>query len=111
MLGVAHNSGAWASLSDEDQAYHHDRRSQQDQRGAHSDLGLIGMPGCFLYTPPTIPTGLANNLGSATWQLPVPNDTAHLGLQFFNQGFVLDPGANQLGAGATNGGAGVIGAR
>ncbi len=75
------------------------------------DLGLIGMPGCFLYTPPTIPTGLANNQGAATWQLPVPNDTAHLGLRFFNQGFVLDPGANQLGVIATNGGAGVIGAR
>ncbi len=52
-----------------------------------------------------------NNQGMATWQLPVPNDTAHLGLRFFNQGFVLDPGANQLGVIATNGGAGVIGAR
>ncbi len=42
---------------------------------------------------------------------PLPNDTAHLGLRFFNQGFVFDPGANQLGVIATNGGAGVIGAR
>jgi hypothetical protein len=74
-------------------------------------LDGIGMTGCVLYTPPDIGTSLPNLQGYAAWTLPLPNDAALIGLQFFNQGLVLDPGANPLGVVATNGGAGTIGAR
>ena len=44
-------------------------------------------------------------------QLPlaIPNDGSLVGLNFFNQAFVLDPGVNPAGGVVTNAGEGVIG--
>jgi hypothetical protein len=36
--------------------------------------------------------------GRATFELPLPNWSGLVGLSFYNQALVLDPGANPLGA-------------
>ncbi len=74
-------------------------------------LGVIGMPGCSLLTSPDLGFPLTNTGGTAQWSQLIPNAPQHLGLTFFNQGFVLDANANPLGVIVTNGGRGVIGGK
>jgi len=68
----------------------------------------LGAPGCFLRASPD---GSLLLLGTptATWSLPVPNDPGLLCVQFFNQAFTLDPGANALGAIASDAYSGIVG--
>lgn len=74
-------------------------------------LDPIGMRGCALYTSPDDSTNLGNPLGVAVWSVRLPVAAGPLGLRFFNQAVVFDPGANALGLVASNGGAGTLGAR
>jgi hypothetical protein len=74
-------------------------------------LGAIGMPGCDLLVGPDLTCPLANPAGSATFPLRIPFDPRYIGLPFFDQALVLDPGANALGVIVSNGGAGKVGAR
>jgi hypothetical protein len=74
-------------------------------------LGGIGMTGCSLLAAPDVAFALANQGGTAAWSVLLPNDPGLVGVSFYNQGFVLDPGANPLGVTATGGGCGTIGAK
>jgi hypothetical protein len=60
------------------------------------DLGLIGLPGCSLYTSVELATGVPNNAGTATWSVPIPNDPSLRGLTFFDQVLVNAAGALSL---------------
>ena len=75
-----------------------------------ADLVVIGMPGCRLYADPLVglpaPTSGAG-VGSA--MLGIPNDPNSVGLSFFAQGFVADPGFNPFGAVLTNALNGIVG--
>lgn len=74
------------------------------------DLAALGAPGCkiladtFLWVP--LPIG-ANGQGEVVY--PVPADPSLTGTVFYNQGLILDPGANALGLAVTNGGRALIG--
>jgi len=71
----------------------------------------FGMPGCLLQVDPAITQLLIGSGGSAAWSLNVPNDAGLLGVQFFNQGAAIDPGANAAGVTVSNAGAAVIGGK
>jgi hypothetical protein len=61
------------------------------------DLGIIGMPGCTLYTGIQRQYGLVISGGRAEWTIDLPWDASFLGYTFFQQAVVLAPGANPLG--------------
>ncbi|MHC5066857.1 MAG: CARDB domain-containing protein, partial [Planctomycetota bacterium] len=66
------------------------------------DLAILGMPGCTLYTGIQRQFGLLFSGGRATWSIDLPWDVSFLGYTFYQQGLVLDPGANALGLTTTN---------
>jgi len=60
-------------------------------------LASIGMPSCFLNIDPAA-TAWANVTGTtATMTLPIPFTQALVGVEYFQQPFAIDPGANALG--------------
>lgn len=69
-------------------------------------LGGLGAPGCSILASSDQLYLLTNVLGSAVWQLPMPNLP---GAVFFNQAIALDPAANALGLSTSNGGRGTLG--
>jgi hypothetical protein len=74
-------------------------------------LDILGMPGCWLRVSPLRSYSIANPSGTATWTANIALDTVLRGVNFFNQGLVVDPGSNFLGVITTNGGYGTIGAK
>ena len=64
-----------------------------------------------LLVGPDISVSPTNTAGQATWSVPLPADPGLVGLAFYNQGVVLDPGTNPLGAVVSNGGAGRVGGK
>jgi hypothetical protein len=62
------------------------------------DLGAIGAPGCSLAVRNDVVSVLLGSGGFASFSLSIPNDQTFMGLQFFTQGLVADPGWNALGA-------------
>ena len=74
------------------------------------DLGVIGMPGCLLWTSDELVIPLPNPTGTPTLTLHMPPIGALVGLAFHNQVLVVDPGANPLGVVASNGATGIVGA-
>ena len=77
------------------------------------ELGGLGMPGCNLFLAPESfeSAGTTNASGWTWWQVDLPGTPSLLGAVFFQQGFVLAPGANSMGLLATNAGRGLIGWR
>jgi len=73
------------------------------------DLAGIGMPGCNALIAPEITYTLGNAGGTASWNLAIPFSPPLLGTNFYLQGAVLAPGANQGGILVTNAGHGVVG--
>jgi hypothetical protein len=74
------------------------------------DLGVLGAPGCRWLGSAEIVQGTAvDPAGRATIEFVVPGDPLLLGLEFFQQWAVIDPGANALGLSFSQGGHGVIG--
>ena len=67
------------------------------------------MTGCTLHASPDVVFFRPVTAGRATLAWSVPNNTSLIGVHFFNQGFVLDPGVNPTGATVSNAGAGIIG--
>jgi len=65
-------------------------------------LSGIGMPGCTLYASLDASLLLASSGGTATWTFHIPNNQGLVGLQFYNQAFVVDPPANSVGIATTN---------
>ena len=63
-----------------------------------SSLAGIGMPGCFAYVRNDIVGVIAGPGTTAEFALTVPNDLGLVGLAFYQQAFVPDPGQNALGA-------------
>lgn len=75
------------------------------------DLSVIGMVGCQLLVGMDLIVPLSNQAGIARWTLSIPGDASFVGVQFFQQGLVLEPGANPLGVLSSNAGAGWINAQ
>jgi len=73
------------------------------------DLAVLGMPGCSAWIAPEVTFTLSNQNGSAAWGLAIPFAPPLLGTNFYTQGAVLAPGANQTGILVTNAGHGVVG--
>ena len=67
------------------------------------DLGLIGMPGCFLLVNPVVTGGMVNLGGKATMIQSVPNVPAAAGAWLLMQAAPVDAAANPLGLSASNG--------
>jgi hypothetical protein len=70
---------------------------------------VIGMPGCTGYVSLDLSFLLTSQNGACTWTIPIANNPALAGLQFFVQGLVLDIGVNPAGLVASNAGAGLVG--
>ena len=73
------------------------------------DLGVAGAPGCVIGVDPAYLTALlTDGLGNATWSFVIPQNPSLSGIVLAQQGFVLDPAANQLGLTITNAGHGLV---
>ncbi|MCA8965480.1 MAG: hypothetical protein H6838_09965 [Planctomycetes bacterium] len=68
-----------------------------------NSLAAVGMPGCSQYVAPLVSDLRIANNGRATWDLSIPNSTAMIGLQLYQQALVLSPGSNAAGVIASNG--------
>lgn len=66
------------------------------------DLGVYGAPGCFGRVSPDVAFLILGAGGTAVYDLAIPNESRHPGVQFYTQGVALDPGANALGLTATD---------
>lgn len=67
-------------------------------------LAFIGMPGCQLVQDLIVTLGFGSKSnGTATMQLPMPNDQRFAGLPIYFQSFVVANGANGANALMTNG--------
>ena len=74
------------------------------------DLSGLNAKGCNLLVSPDLITGVGvGSTGRASVQIPVPNLTSLVGIQWHNQFLVLDTQANGLGMCFTNGGTGKVG--
>jgi hypothetical protein len=74
-------------------------------------LGSFGFAGCQLLVDPLVGLPVAPVGGAGSWTLPLPSQASLIGVRFYNQAIVLDPGANLAGATVSNGGGGVLGVR
>lgn len=72
-------------------------------------LDFLGMPGCAIHTSLDGTALLAGQGGQVKWFLPIPNQPSLVGLHFYNQALVFDPGANPFGAVFSDAAEGVIG--
>lgn len=72
-------------------------------------LQSFGMPGCSLAINPDAIAGLVGANHQARFELPIPNKPPLVGLRFYHQALVLDPGANGFGAVVSDAAEGVIG--
>ena len=73
-------------------------------------LSGVGMPGCSIHISLDGLIALAGSGGHATWSLSIPYQPALIGVRFYNQALVLDPGAsNSLGAVVSDAAEAVVG--
>jgi hypothetical protein len=74
-------------------------------------LAVYGMPGCDLLvsTDAVLTLGTADASGVVSWITSIPQHSALVGLEIFQQGAVLSPSANPTGIVWTNGGHAVLG--
>jgi hypothetical protein len=61
-------------------------------------LGPFGMPGCTAYVANDSVTAVFGSGAHAEWTLAIPRAAALLGMNFFQQALVPDPGVNALQA-------------
>ncbi len=61
------------------------------------DLGVVGMPGCFLRTSLDLTDALFTFGQTASWSLNIPNQSNLLGVQFYQQAFVFNTALNAFG--------------
>jgi hypothetical protein len=73
------------------------------------DLTAVGAPGCFGRVRPDASTLLIGSGGAATVRLSIPDSPAYIGMGFFTQALVLQPGLNALGAAASDAVAAIVG--
>jgi len=80
------------------------------RRTSPQPLDSFGMPGCSTILGPGCASLLLGQNQQAKFRLPIPNNPNLVGMHFFNQAIVLDPGAgNPLGAVISDAAEGVIG--
>ena len=72
-------------------------------------LAPLGAPGCNLLISLDVTAQTAGAPNVAILPLPVPLDQNLIGVVLYEQGFVVDPGANAIGLIATKGGAARVG--
>jgi len=72
-------------------------------------LASYGMPGCQLHTSLDATQFVSASGGTAQLVLTIPNDPGLVGVRFFTQALVPQPGANALGAVMSNAVASVLG--
>jgi arylsulfatase A-like enzyme len=75
------------------------------------DLTPTGMLGCKLFISVDLPAALSLSGGRARWSLAIPASPLLLGARFYQQGLVLELGANSAGKIVTAGASARIGAR
>jgi hypothetical protein len=74
------------------------------------DLALLGMGGCKMLVSPDVGTSVFSQPGGTLdWRVNIPPSATLIGATFFNQAWVLDQLANNLGIATSNGGEGVVG--
>jgi hypothetical protein len=75
------------------------------------DLNPLGLQGCRLFLSLELGFGIASTgpFGVLPFGFTLPNDPNLVGVEFFNQAFLLDLGANPGGLVTTNAGHGVVG--
>jgi hypothetical protein len=74
-------------------------------------LSSFGLGTCTGYTSFDVGFPLLSFLGTATWTFDIPNEPDVVGMHFYNQALVWDPGFNPAGYIVSNAGDGVIGGR
>ena len=67
------------------------------------------MRGCSLLVSTEQSFAFSTAAGRVVWGFPVDLSAALYGADFYNQAFIVDPGANLLGVIGTNAGHGTIG--
>ncbi|MEO6595515.1 MAG: hypothetical protein ABIP94_12250, partial [Planctomycetota bacterium] len=74
-------------------------------------LGFLGMPGCQLLGSADVIEFLGNRPTPTTalWSWAIPANAALVGVDFYQQVLVIDPGINAFNAVTSNGGHGTIG--
>lgn len=72
-------------------------------------LAQYGMPACFQHLSVDAAVFLAGQDHQAVFELRIPDWPGLVGLHFYNQAVVFDPGANTLGAVVSDAAEGVIG--
>lgn len=72
-------------------------------------LDGLGMPGCTAEVSIDAVLPLVGQDNQAVWSLPIPNLRSLVGLRFYNQAVVLDPGVNALGLVTSDAAEGVVG--
>ena len=73
-------------------------------------LDALGAKGCVVLTNSVlVSSGKTDSSGTFALTVKIPNDPSLLGDSFYNQGVVLDSGANRLGIAVTQGGKGTVG--
>ncbi len=65
-------------------------------------LATFGMPGCHARVSTDLIVPVAGASNTATFTLPVPQNSALLGATLYQQGFAIDPAANVAGLTASN---------
>ncbi len=65
-------------------------------------LATFGMPGCHARVSTDLIVPVAGASNTATFTLPVPQNSALLGATLYQQGFAIDPAANAAGLTASN---------
>jgi hypothetical protein len=73
------------------------------------DLAAIGMPGCQQLVDALVLDLMVSSATTASWSWAIPANPAIFGIEFFNQAFVPDPGANAFGFAVSNAGSGRLG--
>ena len=68
-----------------------------------AELGVLGMPGCWLQNSLDLLQASVAVANVATFQLVLPSIPNVLGLRMWSQALVLDPGANAFGLTVSNG--------
>lgn len=74
-------------------------------------LQALGMPGCLLLVAPDVVLAMTTVGTSAHLTLNIPNNSALLGLSFYDQSLVLDAQANPFGAVVSNGAIATVGGK
>lgn len=72
------------------------------------DLSALGLTGCVQWIGDMDTSGVPAFMGTAAWNVTIPNDPNLIGYAFYVQGAVPDPGTNRVGFVVTNAGEGVI---